>query len=511
MNESNDAAGRQIATDLIAGSTTSPIGQIARGSAWLVAARWGVRGIGLVSTIILARLLEPIDFGVIAMAMTAVGLISVLSQAGQNLAVIRHPDPNEEHFDTAWTMSICTGLIVAVLLFAIAPLAGWYYHEPRVVAVIRFLALAPLIEGFTNVGVTVGFQRSFQFRRDSAFILLRKFLLLALTIPLAVVLQSYWALAAGIVGSGVLAVVASYWMHSYRPHLRLTKFLEIWKYSLWILFSAIGEFLGAQIDQIILGRLGGPFYLGNYNVAEDLAAAPTNELTLPISRAAFPVYSALLQDPAHLAQAYLGVLSMTAVMALSTGVGVALVADDMVTLVLGSNWTSASFLVPWLAIGAAMFGVGRSVNSLLSVTGNARLNAMRFWSFAVMLALMATVGGLVWGAEGVAAARMIVTILFLPIMFYTVTHAIPVTMTEIIACLWRPALASLSMVAAVSFAGTEAINSPIARLGCNVILGSIVFLLALLFLWSVAGRPAGAEHALMTHLSHATRRFATGH
>src|SRR6266566_2103818 len=122
-------------------STASVMGQIARGSGWTIAARWSVRGIGLISTIILARLLDPADFGVVAMAMVVVGFISVFSQAGQNSAVIRHANPTAEHFDTAWTMSVCGGVIVAVVLFAIAPLAGSYYHEPRVVPVIRFLAI----------------------------------------------------------------------------------------------------------------------------------------------------------------------------------------------------------------------------------------------------------------------------------------------------------------------------------------------------------------------------------
>ena len=135
----------------------NPLRSIARGSVWTIGARWSMRGIGLVNTIILARLLSPADFGIVAMALVAVGLVQVFSESGQTFAVIRHADPTDEHFDTAWTMSVCAGAIVAVVLVGLAPLAGWYFHEPDVVPVIRVIALAPLIEGFANVGAVAGF------------------------------------------------------------------------------------------------------------------------------------------------------------------------------------------------------------------------------------------------------------------------------------------------------------------------------------------------------------------
>jgi lipopolysaccharide exporter len=456
-----------------------------------------MRFIGLISTIILARLLEPTDFGIVAMAMVAIGFIRVFSEPGQDLALIRHPNPTEEHFDTAWTMSVCCGFIVALLLVAVAPMAGWFYHEPRVVPVIRFLAIAPLIEGFTNVGAVAGFRRDLAFDKEFRFTVIRRVAAFAVTIPLALVLLNYWALAIGIVCGRVLSVIISYWMHPYRPRLRLTRLREIWSYSMWTQFSGIGNFFGEQIDQIVVGGVAGAVQMGAYNVAADIGTAPTEELVMPAARAVFPVYATLLQDPAKLAHSYLDVLSITAIVALSTGVGVALVADDMVAVVLGAKWTFAAPLVPWLAVAAGMLGVARSVNAVLSVTGNARLSAMRIWAFAAFLAPAATIAGLAWGAEGVAAARMIVTILFIPIMFYSLMRVIPVTGMEILACLWRPALATLSMTAAVWLSGTDAIPSVPLRLLCNVGLGASVFATTLLVSWFLAGRPAGAERILV--------------
>src|SRR6185312_2887630 len=136
-----------------------------RGSAWAVALRWCIRGTGLLSTLILARLLTPADFGIVAMAMLVVGALEILSETGQRLAIIRHPDPTREHYDSAWTISILIGLGLSAGIFAVAPLTVDYFHEPRAVLVIRCLALRALIGGFENIGV-VDFRRGLRFQRD---------------------------------------------------------------------------------------------------------------------------------------------------------------------------------------------------------------------------------------------------------------------------------------------------------------------------------------------------------
>jgi lipopolysaccharide exporter len=486
----------------------TPLQSIARGSAWTIAARWSARIVGLVSTIILARLLQPTDFGIIAMAMVTIQFLNVFTEAGQELAVIRQSNATAEHFDTAWTMSVCAGAIVALGLLLVAPLAGWFFDEPRLPPVIRLLALAPLIQGFTNIGATAGFQRDLAFNKDFRFTVIRKLSTFIVTIPLAFVWQNYWALVIGILGGRVITVLASYFMHPYRPRLRLPKIREIWSFSAWTQVSEIGNFLGNQTDQIIVGNIAGSAGMGAYNVAEDLAAAPTGELVVPAARAIFPVYATLLQDPAELARSYLSVLSVIAIVALSTGVGVALVADDLVAVVLGPKWNLAAALIPWLAVSAGLFGVTRSINAVLNVTGNARLNAMRIWAFAALLIPAAIIAGLGWGAEGVAAARMSVVILFIPIMFYSLMWVIPVTTAQIAECLWRPACASLSMAALIWYFEPLPVSPVSLRLFCTIGLGAVVFTTTLLGLWFMAGRPAGAERTLIMQALR-IRRHAT--
>ena len=121
------------------------------GAAWMIAMRWIVRGIGLVSTVILVRLLAPEDFGLIAMAYLVVSLLEVLTSFGVDLALIQSSEASKEHFDTAWTIKLIQSASVALILAAISPLAAVYFEEPRVKPLMWFLCVGDFALGFTNI------------------------------------------------------------------------------------------------------------------------------------------------------------------------------------------------------------------------------------------------------------------------------------------------------------------------------------------------------------------------
>src|SRR5258708_190625 len=181
------------------------------GSMWMILLRWAIRLTGLVSTIILARLLVPSDFGIVAMAMFVVGLLELLSQSGQRLAIIRHAAPTREDYDTAWTVSVVIGVFIAVAIVALAPVARIYFHEPRVVPVMYWLALRSLLGGFENIGA-VEFRRDLQFNRFFIYNVCPKLVSFVVTIALAFAWRNYWALVAGIVSLQLATNVFSYTM-----------------------------------------------------------------------------------------------------------------------------------------------------------------------------------------------------------------------------------------------------------------------------------------------------------
>src|SRR5258708_30549952 len=111
------------------------------GALWMIAVRWAIRLTGRVSTVILARLLMPSDFGIVAMAMIVVSTLEIFNQTGQKLVLIRLENPTKDHFDSAWTVSFLIGLAIAVAILAASPLAEFYFHVPKVYPVMQSVAL----------------------------------------------------------------------------------------------------------------------------------------------------------------------------------------------------------------------------------------------------------------------------------------------------------------------------------------------------------------------------------
>src|ERR1043165_9830156 len=111
------------------------------GSALMIAMRWTTRLLGLISTLILVRLLTPDDFGVVAMAMVIVGLLEVFTHTSVDLALIRDRDPSRAHYDTAWTLEILQALALAAVLVVVAPWSARFFADERVTLVIYALAL----------------------------------------------------------------------------------------------------------------------------------------------------------------------------------------------------------------------------------------------------------------------------------------------------------------------------------------------------------------------------------
>lgn len=478
-----------------------------RGTAWAVGWRWAMRAIGLVSTIILARLLTPADFGLVAMAMVVVGFVEIFGYTGMALALIRITDPAREHYDTAWTLQVMTGIVLAGVMILAAPYAAIYFKDPRVTVLIYFLSLRPFFEGFENIGV-VAFRANLDFSKDFRYGIYQKLTTFVIGVGLAILLRNYWALAIAIVFSRLASTVISYLMHPFRPRFSLARTREIFSFSMWTLATQVGEYLSTKFDEFVVGGLFGTTAMGDYAVASDFAAAPTIELVVPMSRGLFPVYSQFAEDRERLRDAYLGVLSIAALLCFSAATGVAVVSHDLVHVVLGTKWLSAAPLITWLALGSAAMALADGIFAIFSVSGQPAIASRAvFWRLLVLVPGV-TLAGWHWGSEGIAAARALIYIVMLPSLFLMLKKVLPITGGDILARLWRPFLAALLMAGAVHLFIGLGPDLAALRLALSVVIGIIVFGTVNFILWRLAGRPSGAEETAMAAAARIWRRTA---
>ena len=467
--------------------------ELAVGSAWMIGMRWAIRSVGLLSTVILARLLAPDDFGVVAMAMVAVAILQSFTQSGVDLALLRAESPQREHYDAAWTLEIIQGVGLAAVLFLSAPLVAGQLGDPRVTEVIRVLSVAALVGGFQNIGV-VNFRRELNFRREFQFGVYKKLSTFMVTIAAALLLRNYWALVIGQLAGRVVEVALSYLMSGFRPRLSLARVGEIWGFSKWLVLSRFSMLINRQFDRWVVGAVGGAAAMGNYFIAQDFASSPSDEVIAPMSRAAFPVYSRLRHDPVQLADAFRRMLGSVVAITFATGLGIAAVAEDFVHVVLGAKWVGAVPLIPWLGLFAAVYGIVRALDIFLIATGRERMSSVMALGYAFVTIPVMWLAGQRTGVDGIAVAKAATAVVLVSALAVAGMRTPPLTLRIFVSAVWPPMLSAAAMFAAVKMLQwLVPIESHPWGLIRDVIAGAIVYIGCGLVIWLARGRPAGIE------------------
>ena len=480
-------------------ATFRSAGCIMKGAAWSVALRWAMRLLGLVSTAILARLLAPGDFGLVAMAMLVVAFVESWLSFGVATALIQNQSATREHYDTAWTLRIIQSAIVATGIAAGAPLAAAYFAEPRVMTVLWVLCPAVIVGGMANIGV-VAFRKELEFHKEFKLQVAGKVLGFIVTVGAAFWLRNYWALVIGTVASYGVGCTLSYAMHPFRPRFSLARFRELWGYSQWMLVRSIGHFAEMRVDEVLVGGLGSTRQMGLYAVASEFARLPGSEIAAPLNQVLVPGFAKLQNEPHRLAAAYLNVLGTVSTVTLPAAIGLALVAREFILLLLGEQWIAAVPLLGYLAISHAI-RTGESLSiSLFLGSGWPRMAAAASWLSAALLVGVALTLLKSRGAEGVAMATIASGVVLMAFVFYAVTRVSEITAKDLLARLWRPAVASVLMAATV--AAVPGLGEGIVvDLVVKVLVGATTYCAGVLIAWRLAGSPDGAERFFLGHVN----------
>ncbi|WP_426173137.1 lipopolysaccharide biosynthesis protein [Massilia sp. TWR1-2-2] len=488
--------------------------QIAKGAVWMVAFKLIDRGVGLVSTIVLARLLAPVDFGLVAIAMMLIGALALLFAFSFDVHLIQKPDAGRDEFDTAWTFNVIFGTVTALLLAALAHAVALFYHEPRLEAVVYSLALGCFIGGLSNIGPVI-FRREMRFDREFKFMLGKRLAPVIVTIPIAIWLHSYWALVIGQLTGTVASVVLSYLVSDYRPKLSLKARVDLFNSSKWLFINNVLIFLNGRASEFVIGKLAGVTGLGVYAISYEFATLPTTELVAPINRAAFPGYSRLSHDIDQLRSSFLGVISVIALFTLPMGIGIAVVADLMVPAVLGWKWLDAIPLIQILSLFSVLTALQTNIGYVYLAVGRPRLiTIVAAAQFVVLVALLLPATWK-WGATGAAWSFLITAICMVPVNQILIHRQLNLSVLGYAARLWRPTAAVALMTLAVYAVkhqltlGTQTHTYVLALLLC-IAVGALVYSVSLYALWRLSGRPEGAEKECLLRAEQALRKAGLG-
>ena len=471
--------------------------KIALGAAWMVGFKLIDRSIGLLSTIVLARVLAPEDFGLVAMAMVLIGALELFIAFSFDVVLIQNPSAGRAQFDTAWTLNAVFTSACALVLALLAGGAASFYGQARLEPVIYLLAAGFALQGLSNIG-PVMFRRDMRFDREFKFLLGKRLATFLITIPAALYFRNYWALIIGQLSATALSVGLSYIMSSYRPRWSLSARGELFHSSKWLVLNNIFQFLNNSAAQFAIGRLSGAQALGVYAIASEIATMPTTELVAPINRAAFPGYASTAGERGQLRASFLNVIASIALFALPAGIGIVAVADLLVPAVLGWKWMAAIPLIRVLAVYSVIQALQTNISYVYLALGKLRLvtiiNAIQF---LILVSLMVP-GLLRYGVSGAAWAFLGTMLLMIPVNQVLIARCLALGAATFAARLVRPLLAALAMGACVLLLKGSLTLRPLTRdyvlalLLCSAA-GALVYALALYGLWRAAGRPVGAD------------------
>jgi lipopolysaccharide exporter len=485
--------------------------KVSKGAAWMLLFKSLERSLSLISVVILARLLIPADFGLVAMAVSVIALVEIVSTFNFELAIIQRTNPTREHYDSAWTMNILAGMGGALVTASAALPAADFYNEPRLTHVMLVLAAAWLIQGFENIG-TVNFRREMNFSLEFRFMFAKKLGGFLVTLALAFTFRSYWALILGTLFSRVLGVTLSYMLQPFRPRFSLVARRDLMTFSGWIMANGLLYFLTTRLSHLVIGRLNGASGLGLFTVASEIANVPSTELVAPINRALFPAFARMAEGTGGLKRGLLGALSVMTLLALPACIGLAAVADPLVHVLLGNKWTGAAPVVALLAF-AGIVPMLTSPN-YLAYLALARTHIpvyIGIWQAVSLISFLFVFAG--EGAIGVAKAQLISSIIVLAPSVWYMYRLLDVHMAELWRAVWRPFVASAAMWVVVT-AATEPLTEHVGatayvtQLAVLVPLGFVTYVVLAVGLWLIAGRPPGAETYVLDIARRASSRLA---
>jgi O-antigen/teichoic acid export membrane protein len=481
------------------------LARTARGAGWVVAWRMATRLLGVASTLILVRLLAPQDFGLVALATGFAVAIDGCLAFGLEDQIIRAAAPDRALYDTAFTINLLRGLALCGILFAVATPAAGFFAEDRLADVLRVLGLSAILGGLANVGCAE-FRRDQRFDREFRLMIIPRLLGSAVCVSLAIALHTHWALVAGIVTGRAAGVAMSYAMHPYRPRLSLAAARGTIGISFWTWAITVAELLRDRSDNVVIGRLQGAADVGLYAASWEIATLPTNELVLPIARATMPGFAAALRQQGDVGDTYLRIIAVAALLTLPAGIGLSMVAGDIVALAFGQGWLAAVPVMQVLGAASCVCLFGTLSHAVLIAHAMLRSAAGIILAAAAarILLLVVLVGRFV--LVGAAYALAISLALEHLAMTWCSLRHLRLPFAAIGRCIWRPALASLAMLLLLNLTGLGW-NAPPAAAGPAALalaeamaLGAAAYLAALAGLWALAGRPAGAEADMLALL-----------
>ena len=425
-----------------------------KGSFWVIAIRVVVQVLSFARLIVLARILEIEEMALLGIAMLMIQILETFTTTGFRAALIQKKDQIDGYLNSAWTMGIVRALVLFSILYVAAPYVSMLKVSAEkvsdTIAIIRVIGIMLLIKGLGNIA-TIYFQKELQFHKQFIYQITGTLADALVTIVIALVYRSVWALVIGKLVGEFVRCVLGYLIYPFKPRLKFdpAKAASLWSFGKWILGGTILAFLMTQGDDIfVLGYLGA-FSLALYQMAYKFASIPATEISNIVGHVTFPAFSKIQDDIPRLRDAYLKVLQATSFLSIPVGGLIVILAPDFVRLFLTDKWLLAILPMQILAVQGIFRSLGTLRGPLLNALGrpdiSTKLLLVRVLLFAILIYPLTKR----WGISGTSLSIVLVSTVVYPIGFLIARKLIQAKTRQLLKPVAVPLASTLLMIASI--------------------------------------------------------------
>jgi len=378
------------------------------GIKWVVFSSFSQKLLGLVTTVFLARLLTPSDFGLFALAFVLIDGFGLFKSLGVDAALVRQKEETEEATDTAFCLVPLIGLLLAALLFVVAPFAAALLKNPQLSPIVRALSVIFVFSCLAMVPVIL-LQKRLLFWKKGVSELVSNLSYSVTAVALAFLGYGVWSLVvAYLLKTAVLTVLVWVFSH-FRPKFRFRKdlALEMLQYGKYIFGGSLLLFLKNECDNIVVGRILGLSALGFYALSMSISNFPSEYVIGRMFGVFFPVFSKLQDDEEALRRGFLKSIKLIAMIAIPFGLALTVLSPLFLRVIYGAKWLPAAEILRFLAVGGIFKALAGSTTPVFLAKGRSKLD---FWinviHVSLFFALIIPLAGL-FGLKGAGCVVLV--------------------------------------------------------------------------------------------------------
>jgi O-antigen/teichoic acid export membrane protein len=436
---------------------------------WTTYGAVATRLLALLSNLMLARLLLPSEFGVISIAYIFWAFANLFTQGTSGSFIVYKGIEDKRYLHTTYTISLLIGLVLALGLVAISPLAANFFHVPNLVWILVVFAFNLLLSCAQSVYSGV-LMRRMQYRELANSTLIASLVRVFSTIGSAFAGFSYWSFVIGDTAFWLTACALTHYhtKQDFRLQIDPEVRSEVLSYCLGATGSSLGFYLNANCDNLVIGKLLGSTSLGYYNFAYQLTMALTSILTQAIDQVGMSAF-AQLKDEQQQENALVKVVEQIAFLAAPVYALFFLVIDQrLISLVFGAKWLPACAVIPWLLIFAYFRLINGSLSSMLSAKGRPDVNAKVNLYIAPFAVGSFMIGAWQGGIVGVSiAVAVVLGILWTVYWWWVGCRELGWSLSQFLIPCFKPAL--ITLVAILISFGVPAMLKPFLFIGIYLV------------------------------------------